>query len=214
MRLRPAVVVAAAAAGLVALTGCSSSSGGAARRSAPPSLTPAVSVPSSPAPTTSIPFTPPPTASPTAHRSPTHRAASSAPVATTSPSVVERSTCTQVSVRVIPGGAISGREFAALQFTNDGSGQCVLVGYPTVTLLRAGKPIARPSEPAGYSTSRRELAPGATAESKLFDYTQNCQAPLSDGVRVVVPGTTITYHRPQFVMRGCILRVDALGAPE
>jgi hypothetical protein len=114
---------------------------------------------------------------------------------------------------VIPGGASPGQEFAALQFTNTGKHSCVLVGFPDVTLLRNGQQIGQSSQPA-VGTSRRVLAPSAVAESKLLDYTQTCQAPLSDSIKVVVPGSTLTYLRPQFQMRACVLRVTKLGPPE
>jgi hypothetical protein len=106
-----------------------------------------------------------------------------------------------------------GQEIAALQFTNDGGKPCELIGYPTVTLLRGGKPVGRPSQPASTAVSQRTLAPGATAESLLRDYVGNCQAPLSDQVKVVAPGSTQSFARP-FVMRACVLRVDRLGAPD
>jgi hypothetical protein len=114
---------------------------------------------------------------------------------------------------VIPGGASLGQEFAALQFTNSGKRTCGLVGFPDVTLLRKGTQVGQSSQPA-TGTSRRTLAPGAVAESKLYDYTQSCQAPLSDEIKVVVPGSTIIYARPQFQMRACVLRVTKLGPPE
>jgi hypothetical protein len=117
-------------------------------------------------------------------------------------------------VRVIQGGAINGEQIAGLQFTNDGSAPCLLVGYPTITLLLHGQLIGRPSEPATSAASRRRLEPGAVAESLLHDYTQTCQAPLSDTIRVTVPGSTQTYLRPGLQLRACVLRVDKLGEPE
>ncbi len=116
-------------------------------------------------------------------------------------------------VRVIRGSAATGREFAALQFTNIGTSACVLRGYATVTLLRKGQPIGRSSTPATAANSSRTLAPGATAESKLNDYVMNCQAPLSDTIRTRVPGSDITADSPG-QLRACRLRVSPLGAPE
>jgi hypothetical protein len=115
-------------------------------------------------------------------------------------------------VRVIRGSASLGQEIAALQFSNSGSTRCVLNGFPTVTLLLKGARLGQPSQPGSIGTSTRTLAPGDTAESLLHDYT-NCQAPLSDEIRVVVPGSTIAAIRPG-QMRGCVLRVDKLGPPE
>lgn len=115
---------------------------------------------------------------------------------------------------MLPGGATFGEQIAGLEFTNDGSHRCVLVGYPTVTLLLNGHSIGRPSEPTSAAKSTRVLRPGQVAESLLHDFTQTCQAPLSDSVRVQVPGTRHSIVRPGMQLRACVLRVDRLTAPE
>jgi hypothetical protein len=117
-------------------------------------------------------------------------------------------------VRVLPGGATFGEQIAGLQFTNAGAKTCLLVGYPTVTLLLHGQVIGRPSEPSSAAKSTRRLRPGQVAESLLHDYTQTCQAPLSDSVRVQVPGTSQTIIRPGMQLRACVLRVDRFSAPD
>ena len=89
----------------------------------------------------------------------------------------------------------------------------MLYGYPTVTLRRNGQAIGTTSEPAGTATSSRRLAPGDTAESQLNDYVMNCDAPLSDSIRVVAPGSTQSLTRP-ITLRACLLRTDPLGAPD
>lgn len=127
-------------------------------------------------------------------------------------SVAPRSTCTKITVRVIRGSAAQGVEFAALQFTNAGTSTCRLFGYPSATLRLRGKAIGSAAQPASNATSKFTLAPGDTAESRLLDYT-NCQASLSDSVRVVVPGSAIHTVRPA-QLRACTLRVSKLGAPE
>lgn len=113
---------------------------------------------------------------------------------------------------MIRGSASLGQEIAALQFVNTGSARCVLVGYPHATLLRKGKQIGQPSQPSSTRQSIRRLAPGDVAQSMLHDYS-SCNAPLSDNVRVTVPGTNRTAVRPA-QLRGCILRVDRLGPPD
>lgn len=117
-------------------------------------------------------------------------------------------------MRVLPGGASFGEQIAGLEFTNDGSTTCLLVGYATVRLLLNGQVIGRPSEPASSATSIRTLRPGQVAQSLLHNYTQTCQAPLSDSVRVRVPGTGQTIVRPGMQLRACVLRVGKLTAPE
>ena len=196
--------------------GCSSSGGGQADDpvvSRPPVSSPSISVPAPssevvpPASTEVAPTSSAPASSSAAP--PTHAHSSHV----TAPPIVQRSTCTKLTIRVIPGGASVGQEIAALQFTNDGTAPCELFGFPTVTLLRQGKLLGRPSQPASTGASHRTLAPGDTAESLLRDYVGNCQAPLSDAIRVVAPGSTKTLGRP-FVMRACVLRTDRLGAPD
>jgi Protein of unknown function (DUF4232) len=186
---------------LAALTACRASTpGNGTASSAPPDSSsvqpPASSLPDS-VPTSSEPGTP--TSSP------------SSPAASSS-SAAPRSSCTQITIRVIRGSASPGAEFAALQFVNAGSQACTLVGYPAVTLVLNGKTVGRPSQPASTADSRIELKPGDTAESKLNDFS-GCQAPLSDNVRVVAPGSTISAVRPA-QLRACTLRVSALAVPE
>ncbi len=113
---------------------------------------------------------------------------------------------------MLRGAAAPGREFAALQFTNAATTTCTLAGYPVVTLLLHGKPIGTSSRPASRAPSSSLLAPGGIAESRLDDYTA-CQAPLSDQIRVVIPGTSRTQVRPA-ELRACTLQVSALAAPE
>ena len=116
--------------------------------------------------------------------------------------------------RVTPGGARFGEQIAGLQFTNEGTATCVLAGYPTVSLLLDGRVIGQPSQPASDTESLRRLRPGEVAESLLHDYTQTCQAPLSDSVRVQVPGSAQIVIRPDMELRACVLRVDKLGPPD
>jgi hypothetical protein len=180
---------------------------------------PSAQVTSSPAAVTA-PSTPPPTpttavapsSTPPSSPAPTSTSVVSTPAPASS--AAPRSTCTTVTVRVIRGSASLGQEIASLQFTNEGTRTCVLVGFPTVALLRKGQQIGNSSQPSSLGTSKRTLAPGEIAESILHDYTQTCNAPLSDSLRVQVPGSATTAIRPGVVMRGCILRVDSLRPPQ
>jgi hypothetical protein len=129
----------------------------------------------------------------------------------TATSPVSPTTCTNVSVRVIRGGAERGREIAALQYTNDGSASCDIGGFPTVTLLLHGAAIGARSQPSGRAAKTLTVKPSETVESLLSDYS-TCQAPLSDNVRVTVPGKSTAVVRP-IQLRACTLRVDPLGPP-
>ena len=209
-RRRLVVLVVGAA---LALAGCTSSGG--AQKADDPVISP-LSTTTAPAPTSpAASSSPAPASSP-----PTSRTASSsatpAPTTPTSSSpkpVVAKSTCTKIGIRVIPGGATFGEEIAGLQFTNEGTQPCRLVGYAAVTLLLRGRPVGRPSQPTTAANSVRTLAPGEVAESLLHDHIRNCQAPLSDTVRVVAPGSTISASRPM-QLRACVVRIDRLGAPD
>lgn len=173
--------------------------------------------------TTAVPASTPPPSGPTV---PTV-APSSAPVSSDTASTTAahppppgdpsapapRSTCASLAIRVIRGSGDAGQEFAALQFTNTGATACVLNGYATVTLLLRGKQVGKASTPSGSTTSTRRLAPGATAESRLTDFVRNCQAPLSDTIRVLAPGSDLSAQRPG-QLRACTLHVGPLGAPE
>lgn len=192
---------------LAALTACSSSDGSS---SPPTSASVAPPVTSAAVPST-VPVSPstPTSAPPTSPTAKTSAAQSSPANATAAP----RSTCTTVSVRVIPGGAEPGVEIAALQFTNDGTKKCRLVGFPTAQLVLKGNAIGRPSEPTSETaTSGMTLKPGDTAESLLRDFS-GCQAPLSDNVRVTVPGSDQTVTR-RGRLRACTLRVGPLRQPD
>lgn len=203
-----AALIAAAAAAVAACT--SSGTGRVAQTlTSDPSPTQPVTTSAAPSETaTSAPASPstPPTSA--SHTSSATTSASTGP---------KRSTCTSISVRVLPGGAEHGQEIAGLQFTNTGTRRCTLYGYPTATLLRDGQQIGQPSQPSTTAPSSRTLAPGEVAESLLHNYTQTCQAPLSDAIRVRVPGTTMSVIRPlpsYMQLRACILRVDKLSAPD
>lgn len=224
MTLR-ALACAVALLGVVTLSACTASSSPTGPTA---SAQPAASAPGTPTspgtvvPSTAAPDTGAPTRSaPTTSRAPSTSApATSAPVTspptTTSapPPVPARSSCTELTIRVLLGSGAPGFEFAALQFVNDGSKACTLVGVPTVTLLRHGKQTGTLSQPskdrARFTTYH--LAPGAVAESKLKDFS-TCNAPLSQTIRVVAPGSSISTTRPG-ELRACRLVVYPLGAPE
>jgi Protein of unknown function (DUF4232) len=199
------------------VAGCTSS---ASSNSDDPVISPPAGTTSVATATPPAPSTPPPSSivpsSPPASTPAATTASSSASTShsrTTAPPVPERSTCTKLGIRVIPGGASVGQEIAALQFTNQGSTRCTLAGYPSVTLLLHGRAIGRPSQPSTTAPSTRALEPGETAESLLHDYVGNCQAPLSDRIRVIAPGSTLNLVRPM-QLRACVVRVDKLDAPD
>jgi hypothetical protein len=113
----------------------------------------------------------------------------------------------QLAVRMIRGGADTGREIGLLTFTNTSKVECSMFGFPGVSLRLGGAELASPAERDPAATRATvHLAPGATAQAQFTDFS-SCQSPLSDNVRVYPPNLTQSVDRPgQF--RGCKLVVE------
>jgi hypothetical protein len=214
----------AAVIGFTALAGCQSGTVHSSDSATPPPAVSSAPVSVTP-PISSAPVSAPPTAPSTAVSSPPRTSISptptSAPPTTSAPTTTAptpppapQSTCHSLTIRVIRGSGAPGYELAALDFVNTGKASCVLIGVPTVTLLRGGVQVGTVSKPssAAAALSRYRLAPGAVGESRLKDFS-TCQAPLSDEIKAVAPGSTISTTRPG-QLRACALRVYPLTAPE
>lgn len=85
-----------------------------------------------------------------------------------------------------------------LVLTNSSAVDCIVDGYPGVSLVKAGSidPIGAPAtrNPDAPSNGPITLAPGASA-SAVLQYTQadnyqNCQREQADAVRVYPPSAT------------------------
>ncbi|HZY76532.1 MAG TPA: DUF4232 domain-containing protein [Jatrophihabitantaceae bacterium] len=112
-------------------------------------------------------------------------------------------TCTNLTIRVLPGGAVQQAEIAAVTFVNDSTKACSISGYPTVVLLHQGSTLVTGTPQSGTVAQAVRLAPGDQAESRLTDHS-SCNAALSDTIEVTAPngaaGGKLT--RP-FQLRGC-----------
>jgi hypothetical protein len=212
-----AAVAAVAVAVAVSLAGCSSSGNGTDGSTSPSST--AVVAPTSSTPTPTASSTPAGTPTPTpthtstaAPTSATPTETSAAPSSASAPAFT--TTCTRLTVMVIPGGAVRGAEIAAVQFVNQGSAACTITGVPSAVLLRGGKVIGTPSRPNGAAVHPFTLQPGEVGESLLRDYS-TCNAPLSDSIRVSTPlrrgGSTKSVHQAK--LRACTLRMAPVGPP-
>jgi hypothetical protein len=213
-----------AAVGITIVAGCQSGTAGSGDSSTPPPVSSSAPISIAP-PVSSAPVSLPPTPPSTAVSSPPPTSISPTPTssapttsapttaAPTSPPAPQ-STCHSLTIRVIQGSGAPGYELDALDFVNTGQAACVLIGVPTVTLFKGGAQVGTVSKPssAAAATSRYRLAPGATGESKLKDFS-TCQAPLSDEIKAVAPGSTISTTRPG-QLRACTLRVYPLTAPD
>ncbi|MEO6885437.1 MAG: DUF4232 domain-containing protein [Jatrophihabitantaceae bacterium] len=139
----------------------------------------------------------------------TPKASPTKPTSTTSKSGLPECVAASLQVRAIQGGAIAGREIAAISFTNISAKACELYGYPGVSLLLTGVPLGKPAQRTGPSPAPVLLAPGAEAQARLSD-DSSCQAAVSDTVRIYPPDQTTFVDRP-LEMRGCTLYINAFA---
>jgi hypothetical protein len=146
--------------------------------------------------------------------------ASSAAVPTTSAAPAPESssaapgnTCKlgQLSIQGVRGGAFQGREIAGVLFTNASARPCTVSGYPSAQLVRNGKALGRPANDNPGPVHTILLKPGQMAQAELTAVT-TCQAPLSDAVRVSLPGQSDTADA-SMQLRACSLSVNPLQRP-
>lgn len=172
-----------------------------------PTATVASSIPGSVSPTPSstsadpTPTTPAPTST-----RPTTSSASTTPAGTGAPGC----TTAGLTVTVERGSGIAGHQYATLVFTNSSGATCSLTGFPGVSLLMGGAPLAKPATRSGKPVKRVTLVPGATAIS-LLSNDSTCNADNSDSVQVIVPNQTLPVVLP-LKFRGCTLTVDPVSA--
>ncbi|MDP9091363.1 MAG: DUF4232 domain-containing protein [Actinomycetota bacterium] len=154
---------------------------------------------------TAIATTPPASESSTASAPAT---TPSSGAATSGRAALPKGTCTgsQLTVRVLRGGAIPGREIALVTFTNISATPCTMFGFPGVSLRLQNSLLAQPAERTSDNPTSVRLAPGEHAQAQLTD-NSSCQAPLSDTVRVYPPNLITFVDVTPFQLRGCTLRV-------
>ncbi len=199
-------------AALLVLSACSSSSDSTPASSAAP--TPPPTSTSVAPPTTSAPPPSPTTTAPSS-TSAAPTTSSAAPTSTAPSAPQFTTTCRSLSVRVLKGGAIRGAEIAAMQFTNTGTTPCTITGTPTATLLRNGSRVGTQSKPNGDTVRTYTVPPGDYAESLLRDFSQ-CNAPLSDSLRLTLPsrdGSSGRTETQPIALRACTLQVAPAGEP-
>jgi hypothetical protein len=195
---QPARFALAVAGGLLLLAGCTTGStpgrDTATTSTAPPPVRTTAPTVTAPHTIVSTPPVPPPS---TDSRQPSSTAAT--------PS---GNTCTDLTVRVLEGGATPGREIAAVTFDNDSGRACSLSGYPTVVLTLKGNTIATATPAPGTVAQPVRLAPGGQAQAMITDRS-TCNAPLSDTIAVTAPnGAAGGKLTRAFKLRGCTVYVD------
>lgn len=195
-RARALATVGTALAGVALLAGCATGNTPDGNSTSTPATTPT---------TSPVPITTPDTSVITL---PSTTPDSPSPTHSTTTAVLPANTCTNLTIRVLQGGAIHGQEIAAVTFVNDGAKACTISGYPSVALNRNGSVLVTATPTSGTVAQPVRLAPGGQAESKLTDYS-TCNAPLSDTIEVTAPnGATGGKLSRPFALRGCRVDVD------
>jgi hypothetical protein len=108
----------------------------------------------------------------------------------------------------VRGGALPGREIAGVVFTNTGKTRCTLRGYPFAQLRRNGAALGKPAVNNPGTVRTVMLRPNGSAQVQLTAVS-TCQAPISDHVRIRVPGSTSSTD-VAIELRGCSLSVDPI----
>ncbi len=142
-----------------------------------------------------------PTATPSAEASPSETTTEPTDEASTSTAAAATPLCTATSLSGSlddSGGGAAGSVYMKLVLSNSGSADCILDGYPGVSLVKAGTidPIGAPAErdPAAPSNGPITLGPGQGATATLR-YTQagnypGCESEQADSVLVYPPSDT------------------------
>lgn len=144
-----------------------------------------------------------PATSASAPASPTEATPSTTPPAaeTTAAAPAQAPLCTAASLTGAldsSGGGAAGSVFMKLTLTNNSGADCILDGYPGVSMVKAGTivPIGAPAERNADEPSAGPitLAPGVGATAVLqytqADNYQNCQREQADSVLVYPPSAT------------------------
>lgn len=124
---------------------------------------------------------------------------SSAPAATTAPAATPLCTAASLAGSLDDtGGGAAGHIYMTLIVSNRSGANCVLDGYPGVSLVSAGSidPIGEPAErdASAPSTGPITLVPGGSAAAVLrytqADNYQDCQRVAANAVLVYPPSAT------------------------
>jgi hypothetical protein len=108
----------------------------------------------------------------------------------------------------VRGGALPGQEIAGVVFTNRSQTKCTLRGYPFAQLRHNDQKLGRPASHNPGAVRTITLKPQDSAQVQLTAVT-TCQAPISDHVRIRVPGSP-TSTDVTLQLRGCSLSVDPI----
>ena len=170
-------LVPAMAAGLLLLSGCTASAGAPGSSASPTSTSP------SPSGTSSPPATPSPTPTQVDPNAPEGQCENA-----------------NLSVEVQPESGAAGSLFSSIRFTNTGSAECALSGYPGVSVVGHGNgtQLGAPADqsPASGGLPTVQLPPGSAAVALLQETNigdnggplgESCDVEAGDGYRIYPP---------------------------
>lgn len=150
---------------------------------------------------------PSPSAGPSASTGAAEAAPATESAAPSAPATPEPALCTAASLAGAlddSGGGAAGHIYMKLVVTNSSDTECILDGYPGVSLVAAGtiEPIGAPADrdPNAPSTGPIALAPGQSSTAVLnytqADNYQGCQREQADSVLLYPPSATDSLEIP------------------
>lgn len=203
MQFRPRFLLAGALVGALALSTACGDDDSDSTPTTEPMDTPTTQASATPSESRETPTTPPgSTASPTT-------GSSTPPATTTTPTGPAVCATEDLDVALVNGGGAAGTHFQVINVTNEGNSDCVVEGYPGVSLVDgAGTQLGRAAErnPAIPATAI-VLAPGDSANAMVgFPNWQNfdegvCNAESTD-IKIFPPGEFQAILLP-FAERAC-----------
>lgn len=189
MQFRPRLLLAGSLAGALILTAaCGGDDGNDTTPTTGPMDTPTTQASPTPPATGETPTTPASTISPTTGPSTT-------PAATTTPSGPAVCATGDLDVALVNGGGAAGTHFQVINLTNEGDSDCVIEGYPGLSLVDAAGTQVGPAAERNDAipTEAIVLAPGESAHAMAgFPNWQNfdegvCAAESTD-LKIFPPG--------------------------
>ncbi|MEV4239133.1 DUF4232 domain-containing protein [Nocardia sp. NPDC050408] len=124
------------------------------------------------------------------------------PAARTSDAVATQCRTSDLAAGLGPETAAAGTVAFPIVFTNNGSGPCVLDGFPGVSYVIGpdSAPVGAPATRDGASSGPVQLAPGGQASALVFAINvhnvppEQCQPVSVPGLRIYPPDNTVSLY--------------------
>jgi hypothetical protein len=126
----------------------------------------------------------------------------SPPTARASDAVAPQCQTSDLAAGLGPETAAAGTVAFPIVFTNNGSGPCVLEGFPGVSYATGpdSAPVGAPAARDGASSGPVQLAPGGQASALVYAITvhnippEQCQPVSVPGLRIYLPDNTVSLY--------------------